>query len=65
MQVESVELLGAERLIYGRIGEEQIIMRADEQQGAPAVGDTVRMAARKDRLHWFDAGRASEHEGAS
>jgi len=56
VQVESVELLGAERLIYGRIGEEQIIMRADEQHGAPAVGDTVRMAARKDRLHWFDAG---------
>ena len=56
VQIESVELLGAERLIYGRVGEEQIIMRADEGQAAPAIGSTVRMAARKDRLHWFDAG---------
>ncbi len=56
VRVESVELLGAERLIYGRIGEEQIIMRADEGQAAPEIGATVRMAARKDRLHWFDAG---------
>ena len=30
----SVELLGAERLIYGRIGDEQMIMRADESQAA-------------------------------
>ena len=56
VQIESVELLGAERLIYGRVGDEQIIMRADEGQAAPAIGSTVRMAARKDRLHWFDAG---------
>ena len=56
VQIESVELLGAERLIYGRVGEEQVIMRADEGQAAPAIGSTVRMAARKDRLHWFDAG---------
>jgi sn-glycerol 3-phosphate transport system ATP-binding protein len=56
VQVEQVELLGAERLVYGRIGEEQIIMRADEEQTPPAVGDTMRMAARKDRLHWFDLG---------
>jgi len=56
VQVESIELLGAERLIYGRIGDEQIIMRADESAVPPEVGATVQMAARKDRLHWFDAG---------
>jgi sn-glycerol 3-phosphate transport system ATP-binding protein len=56
VNIEQVELLGAERLIYGRIGDEQIIMRADESQRAPRVGDTVRMAARPDKLHWFDAG---------
>jgi len=56
VQVESIELLGAERLIYGRIGDEQIIMRADESEVPPEVGATVQMAARKDRLHWFDAG---------
>ena len=56
VQVESIELLGAERLIYGRIGDEQIIMRADESEVPPEVGATVQMSARKDRLHWFDAG---------
>jgi len=56
VQVEQVELLGAERLIYGRIGDEQIIMRADEGVTPPAPGDTVKIAARQDKLHWFDAG---------
>ena len=56
VQVEYVELLGAERLIYGRIGDEQMIMRADEGQTPPRTGDTIRIAARQDRLHWFDAG---------
>ena len=54
VQIEQVELLGAERLIYGRIGEEQIIMRAEEAATPPQVGDTVRMAAAPERLHWFD-----------
>ena len=56
VQVEQVELLGAERLIYGRIGEEQIIMRVDESESAAVTGDTVKIAARQDKLHWFDAG---------
>jgi len=56
VQVEHVELLGAERLIYGRIGEEPLIMRIDEGHAPPAAGDTVKIAARQDKLHWFDAG---------
>jgi sn-glycerol 3-phosphate transport system ATP-binding protein len=56
VQVEYVELLGAERLIYGRIGEEQLIMRIDEGHVPPVEGDTVMIAARQDKLHWFDAG---------
>ncbi|MEJ7686686.1 MAG: sn-glycerol-3-phosphate ABC transporter ATP-binding protein UgpC [Variovorax sp.] len=56
VQVEHVELLGAERLIYGRIGDEQLIMRVDEGQVPPAAGDTVMIAARPNKLHWFDAG---------
>jgi sn-glycerol 3-phosphate transport system ATP-binding protein len=56
VQVEYVELLGAERLIYGRIGDEQLVMRTDEGQTPPITGDTVRIAARQDKLHWFDAG---------
>jgi sn-glycerol 3-phosphate transport system ATP-binding protein len=53
--VETVELLGAERLVYGRVGGEQIIVRIDEGQPSPRAGDTVRVSARDDRLHWFDA----------
>jgi len=56
VQVEHVELLGAERLIYGRIADEQLIMRVDEGNVPPATGDTVKIAARQDKLHWFDAG---------
>ena len=56
VQVEQVELLGAERLVYGRIGEEQIIMRTDEGDRPPVPGDTVKIAAREEKLHWFDAG---------
>jgi len=56
VNVEQVELLGAERLVYGRLGEEQLIMRIAEDQRSPAIGETLHVAARKDRLHWFDAG---------
>jgi sn-glycerol 3-phosphate transport system ATP-binding protein len=62
VQVESVELLGAERLVYGRIGDEQIIMRTDEADHPPRAGDTVRIAAQQDKLHWFDAGSGKRAE---
>jgi sn-glycerol 3-phosphate transport system ATP-binding protein len=56
VRIEQIEMLGAERLIYARIGDEQLVMRADEGVAVPDVGSSVRMAARQDRLHWFDAG---------
>ncbi|MBD3893093.1 sn-glycerol-3-phosphate ABC transporter ATP-binding protein UgpC [Hydrogenophaga sp.] len=55
LQVETVELLGAERLIHARLGAEQLIIRSHEDQGAPALGSTVYARPRADRLHWFDA----------
>ncbi len=55
VQVETVELLGAERLVYGRLGGESLILRLDEGRGAPAPGSTLTVAPRPDRLHWFDA----------
>ncbi len=55
VQVETVELLGAERLVYGRLGGESLIIRLDEARGAPAAGSTLTVAPRPDRLHWFDA----------
>jgi sn-glycerol 3-phosphate transport system ATP-binding protein len=53
--VETCELLGAERLIYARVGGEQVIVRSDEHVPAPAPGSTIRVTPRADRIHWFDA----------
>ena len=55
LKVETVELLGAERLVHARLGDEMLIIRTHEDQGAPAVGSTIRAQPREDRLHWFDA----------
>ena len=54
MEVETLEMLGAERLIYCRIQDEQIILRTDEHVVPPPVGATIHAAPRLDRLHWFD-----------
>ncbi|MBN9410131.1 MAG: sn-glycerol-3-phosphate import ATP-binding protein UgpC [Burkholderiales bacterium] len=54
-RVETSELLGAERLIYARVGDEQVIIRVEEHGGAPAPDSVIRIAPREDRLHWFDA----------
>ncbi|MBP6897723.1 sn-glycerol 3-phosphate transport system ATP-binding protein [Pseudacidovorax sp. 1753] len=62
VNVEQVELLGAERLVYGRIGDEQIVMRTDADKPAPKVGDTLRLGASEERLHWFDAGSGKRLE---
>jgi sn-glycerol 3-phosphate transport system ATP-binding protein len=54
LRVETTELLGAERLIYGRLGQEQIIVRSGEAECVPAPDSTIRVAPRQDRVHWFD-----------
>jgi sn-glycerol 3-phosphate transport system ATP-binding protein len=55
MRVETTELLGAERLIYGWLGDEQVIVRSEEHQAAPAPDSIIHVAAREDRVHWFNA----------
>ena len=55
LAVETVELLGAERLVHCRLGEEPVVLRMHEGEVAPAVGSTVHARPREDRLHWFDA----------
>jgi sn-glycerol 3-phosphate transport system ATP-binding protein len=54
-RVETTELLGAERLIYARVGDESLIVRVDESIAAPAAGAALQLRPREDRLHWFDA----------
>jgi sn-glycerol 3-phosphate transport system ATP-binding protein len=55
VQVEAIEMLGAERLVYGRLGDESLIVRMDESQPSPMLGATIHVAPREDRLHWFDS----------
>ncbi len=55
VQVEAVEMLGAERLLYTRLDSEQLIVRTDEKHGAaPAIGSLLHVMPQADRLHWFD-----------
>ena len=54
-KVETVELLGAERLVYARLGDEQIIIRTDEEKPAPATDSIIHVKPRDERLHWFNA----------
>jgi sn-glycerol 3-phosphate transport system ATP-binding protein len=54
--VDTVEMLGAERLLYCRLGDEFLIVRTDESLStAPTIGATLHVTPRPDRLHWFDA----------
>jgi sn-glycerol 3-phosphate transport system ATP-binding protein len=56
VQVETIEMLGAERLLYCRMGDEFLIVRTDESLSlAPMIGATLHVMPRTDRLHWFDA----------
>jgi len=55
VKVETVELLGAERLIYGRLGDEQMIIRVEEGGLSPEPDSIIHARPREDRLHWFDA----------
>jgi sn-glycerol 3-phosphate transport system ATP-binding protein len=55
LQIDTCELLGAERLVYGRLGNEQVIVRTEESSAAPAPGSTIHVAPREGKVHWFDA----------
>ncbi|MEO6015750.1 MAG: sn-glycerol-3-phosphate import ATP-binding protein UgpC [Polaromonas sp.] len=55
VQVETIEMLGAERLVYCRMGDEQLIVRTEESDACPTLGATIHVTPRPERLHWFDA----------
>ena len=48
-------MLGAERLVYGKLGGALFTVRIDATLVAPKVGDTVTLQAPPQHLHWFDA----------
>jgi sn-glycerol 3-phosphate transport system ATP-binding protein len=53
--VEALEMLGAERLVYGRLGSALFTVRIDATRTPPRVGDRVTLRAAAEHLHWFDA----------
>jgi len=58
LQVETVEMLGAERLVYGHLGGAQgpwTILRMHETEAPPATGQTLHLLPLEDRIHGFDA----------
>ena len=58
LTVDALEMLGAERLVYGRwqhgAGDELVIIRCDEALQPPALGSVIHVTPRADRLHTFD-----------
>jgi sn-glycerol 3-phosphate transport system ATP-binding protein len=54
MRVDVVELLGAERLVYGRLGASPFVVRIDGTDVPPVAGHTVGVRVAAERLHWFD-----------
>jgi sn-glycerol 3-phosphate transport system ATP-binding protein len=54
LDIEVVETLGAERLVYGKLGSELFTVRIDGTLPAPKAGRRASLAAPPGRLHWFD-----------
>ena len=55
LKVEALEMLGAERLVYGLIGESLFTVRIDATLTPPKVGDMVSLTTTPEHVHWFDA----------
>jgi sn-glycerol 3-phosphate transport system ATP-binding protein len=55
LTVDVQEMLGAERLVYGRIGSEAFTLRIDGTLPAPKAGEVMRLAVAPEHVHWFDA----------
>jgi sn-glycerol 3-phosphate transport system ATP-binding protein len=54
MKVEMIEMLGAERLVYGKLGAALFTVRIAGTDPVPAIGQTVMVQVTPEHLHWFD-----------
>ena len=54
LRVDTVEMLGAERLVHGHLGACALTLRMDATLPAPPAGATVAVQAPPQHLHWFD-----------
>ncbi|MFM1854755.1 MAG: sn-glycerol-3-phosphate transporter binding protein UgpC [Pseudomonadota bacterium] len=55
LQVELVEMLGAERLVHGRLGRAPFTLRIDGTLAPPRPGQMLALRVDAQRLHWFDS----------
>ena len=64
LQTDTVELLGAERLVHARLGDELLTLRLDAAVAAPQPGETFHATPRAGCLHGFDATTGQRLESA-
>jgi sn-glycerol 3-phosphate transport system ATP-binding protein len=63
LRVQAIEMLGAERLVYGTLGETLFTVRLDATMPHPKAGDVVGLRAGPAHLHWFDAASSARVDG--
>ncbi|HSQ72075.1 MAG TPA: TOBE domain-containing protein, partial [Rubrivivax sp.] len=56
LQVDMLEMLGAERLVYGRLGDAAFTLRIEGIRPPPKAGETVQLLVEPSHMHWFDVG---------
>jgi sn-glycerol 3-phosphate transport system ATP-binding protein len=54
LQVDIVEMLGAERLVYGHLAGAPFTLRIDGTLPAPRRGEQLHLSVGAAQLHWFD-----------
>ena len=54
LQVEMLEMLGAERLVYGHLGGAAFTLRIEGMRPPPKAGETVQLLVEPGNMHWFD-----------
>jgi sn-glycerol 3-phosphate transport system ATP-binding protein len=56
LKVDVLEMLGAERLVYCRLGDAAFTVRLDATLTPPVAGQMLTVAVEPQHLHWFDPG---------
>jgi sn-glycerol 3-phosphate transport system ATP-binding protein len=62
-EVELIEMLGAERLVYGRLGGSAFTLRIDGTLEPPRPGQVLQLSAPVTRLHWYDPATGQRADG--
>jgi sn-glycerol 3-phosphate transport system ATP-binding protein len=53
--VEAIEMLGAERLVYCKLGGNRVVVRVHSEAIKIGVGQNIYLKPKQDKLHYFDA----------